>query len=543
MAPTLQLYADLYRQQHPDEPSIRITSVPSLQDLNTEVNFEFQKVSGLYDCFVVPSMLVGDMYQKKGGAGVATFPKEFTDDLLPYYKYQVAQYDGAFRSLPILAGSQLLLLFRKDYLDAKNLPTPKTWSDYVRIASLLHNEPLGNDNEPIYGSCLGRLSQEACRKRDDLNGGTSSCQSHSMAYLGMMLSSMTQVDGNSTGWMIGGNETSPTVVEPLFQPTLEMILVSMERQIKYGAPNELTTDASLNFQLFREGRCALTITADHNPEWLKQRQVGFVRLPGSNQYLSRRDNKMVDCSEESCPFARAYDDWGRINFVPFAATDAPVGVVSAQVSQSRQDLAKNFFRFAMSSVGLISTEFRDQPLTYSQLENSTIPGYSSVMELLTTNSNAATPFRIPNAFGLLSDLDNRVYDYLVDGDYSPAKRRQVARSARRSWQTMIQMYDARGLGLPTSTFHSKSLGSYIPKTASEMYIGRIARGIGWGLGGLSCFTSLWLALWVLKNRNERVVRGKFVGKIGMSLCDDESFLTTITPLFVCLMQHLNPFSF
>jgi Na+/melibiose symporter-like transporter len=53
-----------------------------------------------------------------------------------------------------------------------------------------------------------------------------------------------------------------------------------------------------------------------------------------------------------------------------------------------------------------------------------------------------------------------------------------------------------------------SVGSYSPVTASEMYIGWVSRGIGWGLGGLSCLASIILALWVLKNRNERVVRGK-----------------------------------
>jgi hypothetical protein len=259
-APALQVYADLYQQRHPDEPKIRVVAVPSLQDLNAELNFEFQQPSGLYDGFVVPPMLVGDMYQKKDGTGLATFPKEYIDDLLPYYKYQVAMYDGAIRSLPVLAGSQFLLLFRKDYLDAMNLPTPKTWSDFVRIASLLHNEPLGEDSQPIYGSCLGRLSQEACRKRDDLSAGTLSCQSQSMAYLGMMLSSMTQVDGNSTGWMLGENDKSPMGLELLFQPTLEMILSSMEQQIKYGAPNELTEDVFVEFPILRRG----TLCVDDN---------------------------------------------------------------------------------------------------------------------------------------------------------------------------------------------------------------------------------------------------------------------------------------
>ncbi|KAG7352162.1 7 transmembrane sweet-taste receptor of 3 GCPR [Nitzschia inconspicua] len=503
----LEAYADMYQQQFPDEPKIRVVSVPSLQDLNAEVNFEFQHPSGVYDGFVVPPMLLGDMYQKHGGTGLAVFDKEYVDELLPYYKYQVAMYDGAIRSMPLFSGSQLLLLFRKDYLDQKNLPTPKTWSDYVRIAAVMHNEPLGTGGQPIYGSCMGRLSQESCRRKDGLSTtGSSPCHSQSMSYLGMMLSSMTQVGGNRTGWMLGVDETTPTGLDPLFQPTLETILLLMERQIRFGAPDELTEDASLNLRLFQEGLCAMTVTAEHDVELLKQSDVGFVPLPGFQKYLLRGEDEMVDCTKESCPSGLDFEKWGRVNVVPFAATDATVGVVSAHVVQSRQEHAKKFFQFAMSSSDLDSTAFRRQPLTHSQLKKSTVPGYGSTIESLTNNSNAATPFRIPNAFELLSDLDNRVYEYLIQGDYSTDSRQRMAQSAEKSWQTSIRMYDARGLGLPSHVFHAKSIGSYVPETASEIYIGSGARGIGWGLGGLSCLASLWLALWVVKNRNERVIR-------------------------------------
>jgi hypothetical protein len=41
-------------------------------------------------------MLMGDMYQKKDGTGLAT-PKEYIDSLLPHcYKYQVAMYHGRY---------------------------------------------------------------------------------------------------------------------------------------------------------------------------------------------------------------------------------------------------------------------------------------------------------------------------------------------------------------------------------------------------------------------------------------------------------------
>ncbi|KAL3923798.1 MAG: hypothetical protein SGILL_001438 [Bacillariaceae sp.] len=541
-APALQKYADAYKEAHPDEPMlIKINSVPSLQELNTEIDFEFSQPAAaatsdhrqsssssrkqrLYDAFVVPPLMIGDMYQKQNGAGLAVWKEGDDDDLLPYYQYQVATYDGAVRSLPIMGGSLPLLLFRKDYLDAKNMPTPKTWSDFVRIAAVLHNEPLlemeGGDSssnstttqERIYGSCLGRMSLAACRKRDDLSSpdqqqsSTTLCQSESMTYLGMMLASMTQAQGNSTGWMLGLDEDMPSGVSPLFEPSIETILVLMEQQLKYGAPNELTEDSAMNMRLFEEGRCAFTITADHNAELLNRADVGFVPLPGSHQYLDRDTNTMKDCTETSCRYGTEFKDWGQVNFSPFGSVDATVGAVSAFVDEQRQQHAKDFFRFALNTEVDSTSLWDQQPLTNSQLQESTISGYSAIIRSVASHPNAATPFRVPNAFNLLSDLDNRVYSYLVEGDYSESKRQEVSRSAERAWQTKIRMFDARLQGLPTSTMYQKSIGSFVPETASDLYIGWLTRGIGWGLGGLSCLVSLFLALWVMKYRNERVIR-------------------------------------
>jgi ABC-type glycerol-3-phosphate transport system substrate-binding protein len=527
-APSLQTYADYYHENYPQEPSIQVKVVPSLQDLQKEIVFEFaqphnseQPTPRLYDGFVVPPLLLGDMYQKQNGAGLAVWNKEdidsfLWDKLLPYYRYQVAEYDGAIRSLPILGGSQMLLLFRKDYLDAMNMPTPKTWSDFVRIAAVMHNEPLleienGNSTslQPIYGSCFGRMSLAACRKRDDLAVDQSAlCQSESMTYLGMMLASMTQVQGHNTGWMLGLDEDIPSGLSPLFEPTIETILVLMEQQLKYGAPNELTEDAGMNLRLFDEGRCAMTVTANHKPDLLSQDNIGFVPLPGNHQYLDREINEMVDCTETSCPYGREFDEWGQVNFAPFGSVYATVGAVSGFTSPTRQAHAKRFFHFVFSNQTQVNTTglWSQQPLTDLDLQESTIPGYNVVMSEVTGSENAATPFRVPNAFSTLSDLDNRVYSYLVEGDFSESRRQQVATFATRAWQNMIRMYDARGLGMPTSMMYQKSIGSFEPEPSSDLYIGWVARGIGWGLGGLSCLVSLYLAFWVMRYRNERVIR-------------------------------------
>jgi hypothetical protein len=50
------------------------------------------------------------------------------------------------------------------------------------------------------------------------------------------------------------------------------------------------------------------------------------------------------------------------------------------------------------------------------------------MEELTSNENVAIPFRVPGSFPLLADLDNRVYNYLSDENYSSTKRAELRKS-------------------------------------------------------------------------------------------------------------------
>jgi ABC-type glycerol-3-phosphate transport system substrate-binding protein len=529
--PDLRAYADLYEASNPDGPKVHIYVVPSLKILNTEATYDLRLKSGLYDGFVVPPLLMGDLYEQNGGlaawdddatSGLGGDATSTFHDLLPYYKYSVATYDRNVRCLPLFAGSQQLLLFRKDYLDSMNLPTPKTWSDWVRVASKLQDAPIGPNGTTIYGGCMGRLSQEGCRKKDDLSSyndgdeATATCNSQSMSYIGMMLSSMTQPGGNSTGWMLGLDATSPSGLQPLFVPTIERILLLMEQQLRYGAPNELFEDARLNLRLFEQGLCAMTVTSDHPTALLSQRNVGFVPLPGSHQVLDRSSEELTNCSPSVCPYGSDFEEWGRINAVPFASTDAPVGSVSAFVSQARQDAAKQFFGFVMASSTSPgsnvsnSATTREQPMTFSQLNNSTIRGYEAIITSTTSSVNGAIPFRTPNAFNLFSELDNKVYDYLVAGNYTEANRQRVAQSVQTSWQYMIRMHDSQGQAdIPTSIFYELSLGTYVTETSEDWYIGEAARITGWSLAGLSCLSSFLLAVWVWKYQNETVVRGTF----------------------------------
>lgn len=533
----LQAYADLYKKSHPEAPSIRILDVPSIKELNYEVTSELRLGSTVFDGFVVPPLLMGDMLQPRSGQALAVWTEEemvasttttttnpqqqedqpsLLDDLLPYYRYNVATYGGRLRGLPILSGSQGLILFRKDYLDALNLPTPKTWEDWTKIASEFSTQTdhplLGAGPDKVYGACLGLLNEAGCRRRKSLNGG--SCKSHTMTYVGMILASMTQYEGNSTGYMLGMDDTSPNGLDPLFEPTIERTLKWMEKHILNSKGRSLLEDSTDSMKNFRDGRCAWTISVDHDSKLLEKDNIGFVPLPGSHQVLDRGTDSMINCTAASCPYGNDFLNRRSTNQVPFGAVDATVGTVSALVSRDRQVDAKKFFKFVLASHVRQDDNGNQisQPLTYSELEQSDVAHYEKTMKSLTSSPNAAIPFWVPNAFNLLSDLDDRIYNYLYEADYSDNRREEVSRAAEKSWNMMISMYDFRRPSnrQSTSYLYEVSMGLHASPPTSDFYIGWLARGVMWSIAALSCLGSICSALWVLTYQRERVIRGTFI---------------------------------
>ena len=497
-APTLEAYADFYSKVHPEASPIRFSAFPSLREVQMEALLDVRLGSKLYDGFVIPPMLVGDLYEYQGLAPMNVSSQEL-NDLLPYYRDYVSMFDGDIRTMPLVAGNQMLLLFRKDYLDSKGLAPPKTWGDFLNTAASLHNEPLKADGGVIYGACLGRMSEEACSDRRDQTG--EDCRSLSMTYLGSTLASMAQTMGSSTGWLF--DDDTSKGMQSLLGSTLESTLVFMEEAMKYGAPDEMESDESLNLRLFEQGLCAMTLSADHPFELLQDEKVGFAPIPGSDKVLDRKSQRLVQCDSDLCPYGNNYDPSGRVNMVPFGAHDILVGGVSATASESNQASVDRFMRF-MRNTRL--RHIREQSLTYTGLQASTIPGYEDLMEELTAHGNVAIPLRIPNAYQMLSDADTKVYDYLLAGNYTEANRQHLLERVEYSWQRIIERHDDRVYAVPTATFYEKSLGTFTPEPASDLYIGGALRSVGWTMGCICVFTSISMAFWVWRNTEERVIR-------------------------------------
>lgn len=509
--PYLDEYNDYLARDGKTASNIQLMALPSTEELFTDIRYDLKSRSGLYDGFITPPSLMGDLMALEGITTLSSSGRRATvgnlsdvwNDLLPYYKDHVSILDGNIRGIPLRAGNQPLLLYRSDYLEAFDLPVPVTWGEYIRVAATLHNATLAEDGSEIYGSCLGRISEAMCRRQMNQRSGQN-CTSMSTTYIGMMLSSMTQYQGSSTGWLFDGNVDNG--MESLLDPALESVLVYMEQQLRFGAPNELQSDESLNRDLFEQGKCAMTIVWDHSILGMAE-SSGFAKVPGSHMVLNREDNTIIECSEALCPYGEQNDDWGTVNHAPFGAQDMMVGSISTFASKQAEDAIYDFFLFVTQSRNLDVTGEREQPLSYisTGLQDISVPGYKEIILDLTESPNAASPFRTPHAFSLLSEIDNQVYEYLSQGNFSQDRRQYVRERVESSLQRMVRQHDAISPAVPTSVLYEKSLGTFTPVKSSDVYIGRASRVIGWSFGGFSCFCSLLFAFWVWRNKRSSVV--------------------------------------
>ena len=499
-APTLQAYVDSYHKAYPNLATIQLEVLPSIQEAGREAIVDAKFKTGLYDGFVLPPMFLGGLFEQEGLAEVGDVVDG--EDLLPYYKKLVATFDNRTFAVPLFAGSQLLVLYRKDLLSSQSLEPPKTWKEFSDVASKMQNlGPLG----PDFPLCLGRLSEEGCRQRFDET--TVTCQSLSMSYLGMTLATMTQGLGNSTGWWL--NDNAEGGLMPLLESSLESTLIFLEEQSNYGGPNDFNESSAWNIDGFRKGRCAMTITADHPPDLLSNPKVGFVPLPGSDEILNRKNFTLDNCTELTCPFGAYSMERGRIiNLVPFGATDEVVGGVSSLVSAERQALIKDFLQYILSNPLSNATFYRQQPFTHKQLVASSVQSYAETIANITSNENGAIPFRIPLALDMWIDLDNRVYNYLQARNFSQVNRETLRISVEESWQRIIEIHDYgyRTPAVPLAIFYEKSLNVFMPESSDNLYIGQALRAGGWFLALLSMLFSCGLAIWVYCYQKEPVIR-------------------------------------
>ncbi len=246
-------------------------------------------------------------------------------DIAPFFRDFSATYEGSIYTIP-LDGDFHMLYYRTDLLEEAGFDPPETWEDYLEVAAHFHGEDLNGDGDPDYGSCISK-------KR----GAQAYWFIHSIA------SAFLQSQGTSQGVFFHKDTMKPLINNEGFARALEIY----DETTQYGPPDELNLDVGDTRSLFITGRCALSMdwgdigTLAIDPEQSTvQGKVGAAILPGSTQVVNRDTGLLMDCDEETCPYAE-----NGVNHAPFAAFGGWSGGINAAADPVVKDAAYDFFSY------------------------------------------------------------------------------------------------------------------------------------------------------------------------------------------------------
>jgi multiple sugar transport system substrate-binding protein len=247
------------------------------------------------------------------------------NDVAPFFRDFSATFEGRTYTIP-LDGDFQMVYYRSDLLEQAGLAAPKTWDDYLNIAQTFHGQDLNGDGDPDYGSCIAKARNQ---------------QSYWMII--SVAGAYLQSQGTSQGAFFNTETFEPLANNAAFARALEVYKATTE----YAPPDELNLNVGDTRGLFTSGRCALSLdwgdigTLAIDPETSTvQDKVGAVILPGSTQVLDRETGELVDCDENTCPYAV-----DGVNHAPFAAFGGWSGAINAGAEDVVKDAAYDFFSY------------------------------------------------------------------------------------------------------------------------------------------------------------------------------------------------------
>ena len=75
------------------------------------------------------------------------------NDVAPYFR-DFGQKIGGKTKLLMVDGDFQMVYYRKDVLEKAGLQPPKTWNQYIEVASKIHGQDMNGDGSGDYGSCI-----------------------------------------------------------------------------------------------------------------------------------------------------------------------------------------------------------------------------------------------------------------------------------------------------------------------------------------------------------------------------------------------------
>ena len=314
------------------------------------------------------------------------------DDIAPYFR-EFGQKIGGKTKLLMLDGDFQMVYYRKDVLEKAGLQPPKTWEDYLDVASKIHAQDMNGDGQPDYGSCI-------FKKRN----------AQSYMAIQTVAAPFVQTQGTAQGFHFDNATMKPIVNNEGWKKAFELYKKTGE----YGPPEELNMDIGDTRALFKAGRCGLLIewgdpgTLQLDADAAKVKGLIFaVGAVGSKEVLDRATGKLVPVTKENAP-----NSVDGINYAPFAAFGGWAGAVNAKADQKKKDAAYAFISYmnqpAESNVDVTIGATGYNPYRLSQLKSTDLwvkagmpldlaENYIGAINGALNNPNMASDMKIPGA--------------------------------------------------------------------------------------------------------------------------------------------------
>ncbi len=323
---------------------------------------------------------------------VAADDKIQLDDIAPYFR-EFGQKVGGKTKLLMVDGDFQMVYYRTDVLSAAGLEPPKTWEDYLDVASKIHGTDMNGDGEADYGSCI-------FKKRN----------AQSYFAIQTFAAPIVQTQGTAQGFHFDNATMKPIVNNAGWKKAFELYKATGE----FGPPEELNMDIGDTRALFKAGRCGLlvewgdpgTLQLDDDASAVKGKIFAIAGV-GSREVLDRETGELVPVSAESAPYAV-----DGINYSPFAAFGGWAGAINAKADQKTKDAAYAFLSYmnqpAQSGIDVTIGATGYNPYRISQL-SSTEPwvkagmpaelaeNYLGAINSALANPNMSSDMKIPGA--------------------------------------------------------------------------------------------------------------------------------------------------
>lgn len=312
-------------------------------------------------------------------------------DIAPYFRDFNQKVKGSTYFIT-LDGDFQMLYYRTDVLEANGLQPPRTWEEYLDVASKIHGQDMNGDGEADYGSCI-------FKKRN----------AQSYFAVQSMAASRVQSKGTSEGIYFEPASMKPKINNEAWKRAFELY----KETGKYGPADELNQDIGDTRGLVISGRCGMAIDwGDIGPLSIEEGsqikdKIGAVIMPGSTEVLNTATGKLENCNADNCP--HSVDG---INYAPFAAFGGWTAAISKasddQVKQAAYDFLSYMNQAAQSNVDVTMGWTGYNPYRNSQLESTdawveagfskaSAENYLGAIKESLNHPNMASDFRIPGA--------------------------------------------------------------------------------------------------------------------------------------------------